>query len=59
MAVMVIEDNPTDFFLVREAISAHGLEVDLHMFEDGEAAITYVHQLDQDAFDRMTVLGVA
>jgi DNA-binding response OmpR family regulator len=49
MRVMIIEDNPTDVFLVREALSAHGLEVDLHLFEDGEAAITYVQQLDQDA----------
>ena len=46
---MVIEDNPTDVFLVREALGAHGLEVDLQVFEDGEAAITYVQQLDRDA----------
>ena len=46
---MVVEDNPTDVFLVREALRVHGLEVDLHVFEDGEAAITYVQQLDQDA----------
>ena len=43
---MVIEDNPTDVFLVREALSAHGLEVDLKVFEDGEAAITFVQQLE-------------
>lgn len=45
---MVIEDNPTDVFLVREALRAHGLDVDLQVFEDGEAAITFVQQLDAD-----------
>ena len=45
---MVIEDNPTDVFLVREALRAQGLEIDLQVFEDGEAAITLVQQLDAD-----------
>lgn len=49
LAVLVIEDNSTDVFLVREAFRAHGLEVDLQVLEDGEAAITYVRQLDTDA----------
>jgi DNA-binding response OmpR family regulator len=48
MAVMVIEDNPTDVFLVREALGAHSLEFDLQVFEDGEAAINHVRQLDTD-----------
>jgi CheY-like chemotaxis protein len=43
---MVIEDNPTDVFLVREALREQGLDVDLQVFEDGEAAIAFVHQLD-------------
>jgi len=47
--VLVIEDNPTDVFLVREALRAHGLEVDLQAFDNGEAAITYVRQIDTDA----------
>jgi CheY-like chemotaxis protein len=46
--VMVIEDNPTDVFLVREALRAHDVKVDLLVFEDGEAAIEYVRQLDTD-----------
>jgi len=45
---MVVEDNPTDVFLVREALRAQGLEVDLQVFEDGETAITFVQQLDGD-----------
>ena len=45
---MVIEDNPNDVFLVREALTAHGLKVDLQVFEDGEAAIAFVQQLDAE-----------
>jgi len=45
---MVVEDNPTDVFLVREALTAHGLKVDLQVFEDGEAAIAFVQQLDAE-----------
>lgn len=36
--VMVIEDNPTDVFLVREALRAQGIAGDVLVFEDGEAA---------------------
>ena len=45
---MVIEDNPNDVFLVREGLRAHGLGGDLQVFEDGEAALSYVRQLDTD-----------
>ena len=48
MAVLVIEDNPNDVFLVREAFRAHRIEADLQVFGDGEAAMTYVQQLDTD-----------
>jgi CheY-like chemotaxis protein len=42
----LIEDNPTDVFLVREAISVHGLNVELHLIEDGEQAIRFVAGID-------------
>jgi CheY-like chemotaxis protein len=45
---MVIEDNPTDVFLVREALRTHELAADLLVFGDGEAAINYVRQLETD-----------
>ena len=45
--VIVIEDNPTDVFLVREALRAQGI-ADVLVFEDGEAAIGYVRKLDTD-----------
>lgn len=46
--VLVIEDSPTDRFMVREALRTHSVEADLRVFEDGESAITYVQQLDTD-----------
>jgi CheY-like chemotaxis protein len=43
---MIVEDNPTDVFLVREAIAAHGLEIHLHVIEDGEKAMRRIAQID-------------
>jgi CheY-like chemotaxis protein len=38
----VIEDNKADVFLIREAISFHNLKVELHIVEDGRAAIEFI-----------------
>lgn len=43
---MIVEDNPTDVFLVREAIAAHGLKIDLRVIEDGEKAMREVARID-------------
>jgi CheY-like chemotaxis protein len=42
----VVEDNPTDVFLIREAIVAYGLDVELEVFEDGEEAISLIARMD-------------
>lgn len=47
-SIVVVEDNPTDVFLVREAIAAHGLNADLELLEDGEAALGLIARLDAD-----------
>ena len=44
--VVLIEDNPTDVFLVREAISAHDLKVELQLLEDGEQAVRFIAAID-------------
>jgi DNA-binding response OmpR family regulator len=44
--VVLIEDNPTDVLLVREAISAHDLNVELDLMEDGEQAIRFIAEID-------------
>ena len=43
---MLIEDNPTDVFLVKEAIAAHALNVELHLMEDGEQAVRFIGGMD-------------
>jgi CheY-like chemotaxis protein len=46
--VVVVEDNPTDVFLVREAMTAHGLDVVLEICEDGQEAIDFIVSLEED-----------
>jgi CheY-like chemotaxis protein len=45
---VLIEDNQTDVFLVKEAISAHHLNIELHLMEDGEQAIRFIAEVDAD-----------
>lgn len=46
--MVIVEDNPTDVFLIQEALRAHRLDVDLRVFEDGEEAIDLIQLLDTD-----------
>ena len=48
-SIVLIEDNQTDVFLVKEALAAHGLNVKLEVMEDGEQAIGFISQIDADA----------
>ena len=43
-----MEDSQTDVFLVKKALAAHGLKVDLKVLEDGEQALNYIGKLDLD-----------
>src|SRR4051812_9690862 len=45
--ILLAEDNPADVFLVREALAAHALQVNLHVVKDGEAAIRFIEAVDQ------------
>ena len=40
--IVMMEDNPADVLLVREALKENGLEVDLLVIPDGEAALDWV-----------------
>lgn len=42
--VLVVEDNPSDVYLLRLAFEQAGLRCDFTAFEDGAAAIAYIHQ---------------
>ncbi len=44
----MIEDNPPDVLLVAEALSEHGLQVEVENLRDGEQAIRFIEMLDSD-----------
>jgi CheY-like chemotaxis protein len=44
--ILLVEDNRSDVFLLREAIAAAGVPADLHVVSDGEWAIEFIDQMD-------------
>ncbi|HYI93023.1 MAG TPA: response regulator, partial [Bryobacteraceae bacterium] len=44
MRFLVVEDNPADVYLLREALSLQGGQVDLTVVTDGEQALKYVQR---------------
>jgi CheY-like chemotaxis protein len=46
-AVVVVEDNAGDVFLVREAVTSAGLGVDLYFLPDGDAALWFFGQVEE------------
>jgi two-component system, chemotaxis family, response regulator Rcp1 len=43
--ILVAEDNPADVYLLREAISLEGGDVELLIVSDGEQALDYVQRI--------------
>ena len=43
--VLLVEDNPTDIFVIKEAIERSGLSVNLHLARDGQEALLYLNDL--------------
>lgn len=43
--IFLAEDNPGDVRLIREALKLHEVDFNLHVFEDGERALTFVGNL--------------
>jgi chemotaxis family two-component system response regulator Rcp1 len=41
LLLLLVEDNPADVFLVREALREEGLDCDMQIVDDGEQAIQY------------------
>ena len=48
IVVLLVEDNPADVFLVREAMRVHGLNVTLKIIRDGEEAIRFIEAAEQN-----------
>lgn len=42
------QDNKTDLFLMREAITGAEVEADLHVVSDGESAVRFIDKADKD-----------
>jgi CheY-like chemotaxis protein len=40
--LLIVEDNPTDVMLVREAIRAYGIEIEVHVVHDGQEALEFL-----------------
>ena len=47
LTLLLVEDNPADVFLVREAMREEGLDGDFRIVEDGEKAIAFIDRVDQ------------
>jgi CheY-like chemotaxis protein len=47
-SIVVVEDNPTDVFLIKQAIVHYRLNAKLEIFEDGEDAIRLIARMDAD-----------
>ncbi len=49
LTLLLVEDNPADVFLVREALREESLDCDLEVVDDGEQAILFVERVDAGA----------
>lgn len=47
-SILIVEDNRADVFLIRESIEKARLDADLYVVQDGEKAIRFFDQADQD-----------
>lgn len=45
----MVEDNLADVFLVKEAVAAANLDLDLYFFSDGGEALQFFSQVDRDS----------
>jgi CheY-like chemotaxis protein len=45
-SILLVEDNPADVTLVREALEEHGVEGELMVASDGEQAIAIIQDVD-------------
>jgi chemotaxis family two-component system response regulator Rcp1 len=46
VSILVVEDNPADVGLVREALEEHGIQGQLIVLKDGDEAIRAIEEMD-------------
>lgn len=47
-SILIVEDNKSDEFLIRESIFAAGIVAEIHVVNDGEKALQYFREVDQN-----------
>ena len=47
-SIFLAEDSPADVYLFREALKAHGVDCDLLVFDDGQAAMSFLVGAEKD-----------
>ena len=47
--ILVIEDNPADVYLIREALKEHSIECPLHVVWDGREVLEYISEVGPHA----------
>jgi CheY-like chemotaxis protein len=52
LRILHVEDNPGDVYVVRRALRSYSTPSELHTIENGEAAITYLHECKSDLSTR-------
>lgn len=59
--ITLVEDTPSDVFLLRQALSEHGVECMLEVIKDGEQALHYLARLDTgtEAVPDLIVLDIS
>lgn len=47
--VLIVEDNDSDVFLIREALTATGMSLAIHLAKDGEQALRFLDEAENSA----------
>jgi CheY-like chemotaxis protein len=45
--ILVIEDNPTDVSLIKEALTEHGVSYEMTVLDDGEKALAHLRNIGE------------
>src|SRR4029077_15364649 len=56
--ILVIEDNPTDVILLREALREHDVRCELDVRDDGEEAFEYFSSVPAPSTPRLVILDL-
>lgn len=46
--ILIVDDNPTDTFLAKEAIAVQGIDARVIVIDDGEDAVKFIDSVDGD-----------